>query len=180
MSNDLERVQTAISELRNSAYFTALGIVRNGDDAEDVASVVMLRCYRSAHRFDVERWRNDLKKGLFYFVKRAAERASIDFIRKRNRERKRNVSLSEFSENENGEHRARVSEPSYTPGEFAVVCLLASLPADFVQSVDDMRIDFNERWWGVDRKTRQAFRPRLAQTLTQLELDWGEREDVER
>lgn len=177
--NDLERVQQTISSLRDSAYFTALGIVRNGDDAEDVASVVILRCYRSAHKFDVDRWREDLRKGLFYFVKRAAQRASIDFLRKRKREKSRQVSLSDVTTNEDGDHRQRVAEPSYLPGEFAAICLIQSLPKQFLADVDEMGIDFGERWWGVDRKTRQAFRPRLNQVLTQLEMDFSDGDSLE-
>ncbi|HXZ20504.1 MAG TPA: sigma-70 family RNA polymerase sigma factor [Candidatus Acidoferrales bacterium] len=70
------------------AYRVALGVLRNGADAEDVAQEAMLRAYRNFHRLrDRERFRG--------WIARTAWRLALDRIRAAGRREKRESAAAE-------------------------------------------------------------------------------------
>lgn len=98
--------KTVVDEYQNLIYNTCLGIVKNEQDAEDLAQDVFIQMFQSIHSFKGE-------SKLSTWLYRIAVTKSLDFERKKKRKKRSGIMKSLFGDDD----RLQIDPPDFNhPG----------------------------------------------------------------
>lgn len=108
--NDADSFELLVKKYEKKVYATAMGIVKDPDDALDVTQETFIKVYKYLGKF-----RGDSSFSTWLF--RIVSNTSIDFIRKRNKDRTHTLSLDKPIESDSDEFLLEMKSNDPTPEE---------------------------------------------------------------